>query len=91
MGKILWKDGRKKSRFTGAITLPLMQNGDPEITCIMCNIRNCEYGIELWGNGIHLWAGLHARCLEQWRNVAPMEQPEGLGRSSCTCNSTHNR
>lgn len=59
------------NRLTTTITLPISENDDPDITCVMCNLRHCELAIEVWGHGRHVWSGIHNRCLTRWREVQP--------------------
>ena len=59
--------------FVEVLRLPVIKNDDPEITCIMCNLGRCDLAVELWGNGPHIWAGLHEKCLDRWKEICPTE------------------
>ena len=48
------------------IDMPVVENWNEEMACIVCNLRKCEKMLEILGD-VHSELGIHDRCLEQIR------------------------
>lgn len=51
------------------VAFPLNKNEDKEITCIYCNLHNCDLSYEVRGDGRISWCGVHSKCLPKRGNV----------------------
>lgn len=55
---------------------------DETLTCIACGGTQCELGVEVLGNGRHIWCGLHKACLLRHEERARKEIPTRYERLS---------
>lgn len=47
------------------IAFHLLDEPDPELTCVVCRMAKCDKTLSYGARGSRTWAGIHSRCIKE--------------------------